>query len=94
MRKVIEVKQLGDYRLDLTFDNGSQGIVDLSDLVGKGVFQAWHDQHAFASVRIGPSGELAWGDHIDLCPDSLYLRITGKKPEDLFPNLKTEPANA
>ena len=39
-------------------------------------------------MRIGSSGELAWGDEIDICPDALYLRITGKKPEDLFPKLQ------
>jgi len=24
-----------------------------------------------------------WGDQIDLCPDALYLRATGKEPEDI-----------
>ncbi len=38
-------------------------------------------------VRIGSGGELAWSDEIDLCPDAMYLRITGKKPGDLFPAL-------
>ena len=94
MRKIVEVKLVEDYRLGLVFDDGTQGIADLSDLVGRGVFLAWNEKNAFASVCIGPSGELVWGDQIDLCPDSLYLRVTGKKPEDLFPNLKTEPANA
>ena len=45
-------------------------------------------------VRIGASGELLWTDQVDLCPDSLYLKITGKLPEDLFPFLKGESAHA
>jgi len=36
MRKVCTVKVLQDYRLDLTFDDGVRGQVDLSDLVGRG----------------------------------------------------------
>jgi hypothetical protein len=94
MRMVKEVKSLGQYRLDLLFDDGVRGTVDLSDLVGKGVFALWRDQEAFERVGIGSSGELTWDDQIDLCPDALYLKATGKKPEDIFPSLRSEPAHA
>jgi hypothetical protein len=94
MRRINDVKFLGDYRLELVFDDGVTGIVDLSDLVGKGVFALWRDRAAFARVRIGNSGELIWDDQVDLCPDALYLKATGKKPEDLFPALRREPSHA
>ena len=94
MRRVTKVHVLPDYRLELTFDDGVSGTVDLSTLVGKGVFALWRDYGAFESVQIGPSGELVWGDKVDLCPDSLYLRATGKEPEDVFPALRHEPAHA
>ena len=94
MRRINKVQVLAGYCLELTFDDGVRGIADLSDLAGKGVFALWNDRAAFEQVRIGSSGELAWGDRIDLCPDSLYLRITGKTPEDLFPSLQHEPAHA
>jgi len=94
MRKVLKAKALQGYRLDLDFDDGVSGTVDLSDLAGKGVFALWNDRSAFEQVRVGPSGELIWGDQIDLCPDALYLKVTGKKPEDVFPALRSEPAQA
>jgi hypothetical protein len=94
MRKIVKVKALQGYRLELEFDDGVRGVVDLSDLAGKGVFSVWQDRRAFEEVRIGPSGELAWGDQVDLCPDALYLKVTGKKPEDLFPVLRQEPSHA
>jgi len=90
MRKISEVKVLQGYRLELVFDDGVSGIVDLSGLVGKGVFTIWSDRRIFEQVRIGSFGELIWGDQIDLCPDALYLRATGKKPEDVFPSLRCE----
>jgi hypothetical protein len=31
---------------------------------------------------------------IDLCPDSLYLKVTGRKPEEIFPSLGFEPVYA
>lgn len=94
MRKITQVKVLQGYRLELTFDDGVCGTVDLSDLAGKGVFALWHDRHFFEQVRIGSFGELVWSDEIDLCPDSLYLKVTGKKPEDVFPALRPESAHA
>jgi hypothetical protein len=94
MRKITRVEVLRAHRLELTFDDGISGTVDLSDLVGKGVFSCWNDLSVFAQVRIGPSGELVWNEQVDLCPDSLYLKVTGKRPEDLFPALRSEPVRA
>jgi hypothetical protein len=31
---------------------------------------------------------------VDLCPDALYLRVTGKSPEEKFPALQHELAHA
>jgi len=94
MHKITKVNAAQGFRLELTFDDGVSGAVDLSDLAGKGVFAPWLDPAAFARVKIGSSGELAWGDEIDLCPDAMYLRVTGKKPEDVFPGLRQEAARA
>jgi hypothetical protein len=94
VRKVTEVVVLDGYKLDLTFDDGARGTVDLSHLAGKGVFELWLDRAAFEAVRIGPSGELAWGDQADLCPDSLYMKATGRRVEDVFPDSRREAASA
>ena len=94
MRKIAKVKVIQGYRLELEFDDGVSGVVDLSDMVGKGVFALWRDRQAFEQVRIGSAGELVWGDQVDLCPDALYLKVTGKAPEDIFPALRHEPAHA
>jgi hypothetical protein len=88
MHKIVKVTILKDYKVNLEFADGRQGVADLSHLVGKGVFALWNDYEAFRNVTIGSSGELLWSDRVDLCPDALYLKITGQKPEDLFPNLK------
>ncbi len=94
MRKISIVKVLQEYRLELEFDDGICGTVDLSDLAGKGVFSLWLDYRAFEQVSIGSSGQLVWSDQIDLCPDALYLKVTGKKPEDVFPALRHETTRA
>ncbi|MFH1777559.1 MAG: DUF2442 domain-containing protein [Candidatus Omnitrophota bacterium] len=88
MYKIIEVKVLSDYNIWIKYSDGTEGTLNLSHLVGKGVFSSWKNYDKFKEVSIGASGELLWGKETDLCPDSLYLQITGKKPEELFPNIK------
>ena len=88
MPKPVEVKPLDSYRLGIKFSDGVEGIVDLSEFAGKGVFERWNDYCEFQKVHIGPDGEIAWSDEIDLCPDALYLKVTDKKAEDLFPKLR------
>ena len=83
MHKVTHIDVLDEYRLSLTFEDGTCGTVDLSDLVGSGVFALWNRYEDFRNVRIGDSGELVWSDEVDLCPDSLYLQVTGKSPEEI-----------
>lgn len=94
MKKITRVEVLKDYRLALAFDDGVQGTVDLHKLAGSGVFAIWNDYDSFKNVIIGDSGELVWSDQVDLCPDSLYLQITGKKAEDVFLVLEKECAHA
>ena len=94
MLKLIQAEPLSGYKLRLRYADGVTGDVDLSHLVGKGVFQLWNDADAFARVSIGTAGELRWSEEVDLCADALYLEITGKEPEEVFPSLRKVPVHA
>lgn len=87
MFKPFEVKALPHYKVWLRYEDGAAGEVDLAHLAGKGVFERWNDYQAFEQVYIGSQGQIAWSEQIDLCPDTLYFALTGKKPEDVFSNL-------
>ena len=89
-----EVRARQGYRLWLRYDDGVEGEVDLSDLAGRGVFAAWQDRAFFEAVSIDDAGAIAWGGDIELCPDAVYLRLTGKSPEDIFPNVKLVSSGA
>jgi Protein of unknown function (DUF2442) len=90
----IEVKALPNYRLWLRYADGVTGEVDLSHLAGKGVFAHWNVPGEFERVHVGPLGSISWTEDIDICPDALYMEITGKAPEQLFPALLPRAANA
>jgi hypothetical protein len=90
----VAVKPRPDYRIWLRYDDGMEGEVDLSDLAGRGVFARWTDPDVFRSVRVGAHGAIEWDADIDLCPDALYMRLTGKSPEELLPALRSAHADA
>ncbi len=52
MARPIEVKALANFRVWLRYDDGTEGVVDLSDLAGRGVFKAWNDATFFNAVRL------------------------------------------
>jgi hypothetical protein len=86
MLKPTHVKALPGYRLRIRYSDGFEGEVDLSNLVGQGVFTLWNDYAAFERVHIGEHGQIAWNEEIDLCADALYLQMTGKQIDDVFSN--------
>ena len=92
--KLIEISPRDDFRLFLRYDDGANGEVDLSSYAGKGVFVAWLEPRVFEQVKLAEAGHPEWPGEIDLCPDSLYMQLTGKKPEEVFPSLRNLPASA
>ncbi len=76
--EITAVQALPEYRLALRFADGVEGEVDLSELVGQGVFAAWRDPAIFGAAFIDrESGTVAWPGGIDLAPDQLHREIAG-----------------
>jgi hypothetical protein len=92
--RIISAKPLRKFCLEIRFNNGDSGVVDLSSLAGRGVFAEWNRPGVFEQVEVTSEGAVEWPGEIDLCPDSLYLRMTGQQPQDLFPNLRERVTNA
>lgn len=92
--KLIEVKSKENFRLFVRYDDGANGEVDLSAYAGRGVFDAWLKPGMFEQVRLADAGHPAWPGGIDLCPDALYMKLTGKRPEEVFPTLNHLSAHA
>ncbi len=86
MVRLVQVDPRPHYRLWLRYADGVQGEVDLSDLVGQGVFELWNDEREFQKARATRSS-VVWNDEVDLDAASLYMQLTGKKAEDVFPDL-------
>jgi hypothetical protein len=81
---VTDVRYLGDYRLFLRFDDGEAGEIDMAQyLTFDGVFADLRDPRKFAGVRLLKEwGTIGWPNDVDLDPEVLYSRVTGKPLPD------------
>ena len=94
MTQPIEVKPRNGFKLWLRFSDGTEGVVDLSRLAGRGVFRCWDDADAFKAVRVAEHGSVVWRDDVELCPDALYLQVTGKAVDEVMPEVRHLPRDA
>ena len=70
------------FRIWLHYSDGTSGELDLSHLAGRGVFAAWDEPGCFERVHIAPHRAIAWSDALELCPDALYMDLTGRDDPD------------
>jgi hypothetical protein len=92
--KIVELSPRENYRLFLRYEDGTEGVVDLSSLAGRGVFASWLVPGIFEQAKLSDAGVPEWPGEIDLCADSLYMQLTGKSAEEIFPKLRRILAHA
>jgi hypothetical protein len=70
---VTDVEVIGEYRLRLTFADGTVGDVDFAERDWRGVFEPLRDPQYFARVTVdAEAGTIAWPDGLDMAPEPLY----------------------
>lgn len=77
---VISVRPLDGYRLQLQFEDGVTGIVNVEELVDfTGVFEYLVDEERFAQINLNEElGVVCWPNGADLDSDVLYSVVTGR----------------
>ena len=77
MLKPVAVEPREGFCIWIRYEDGAEGEIDLSDVAGKGVFKVWEDRNFFERVYVSDHRSIAWDDELELCPDSLYMELTG-----------------
>lgn len=73
LRDITAVEVVGDFRLRLTFDDGTVGDVEFADRAWRGVLEPLGDPAFFAQVCVDPESDtIAWPNGVDLAPEPLY----------------------
>jgi Protein of unknown function (DUF2442) len=63
----------GEYRLRLTFEDGTVGDADFSGREWRGVFERLNDPAEFARVEVdAEAGTITWPGGMDMAPEPLY----------------------
>ena len=79
--RVRQVHHCSEYRLELSFTDGTTGEFDFKErVVGRGgVFGPLEDVAFFRQVQVdSEAGTIVWPNGVDLCPDVLYSLVTGR----------------
>ena len=79
LHDVVSATHVGEYRVELVFDDGKTGVVDFSKYIDRGgVFERLRDPEFFRSFTVDREfGVITWGGEIDIAPETLYAEATG-----------------
>lgn len=90
--KVVVVKYINDYNVEVTFDDGVSGTIDLSELVNQGIFIELKDKKKFATL-FSNGYSIGWSDELEIDAALIYAEITGKRPEAFFNTNSSHASN-
>jgi hypothetical protein len=78
LKDIISVQVRHPHQLHLRFEDGVEGLVDLTQIIEfSGVFAPLRDPDYFATVQVNPEiGTIVWSNGADLDPDVLYAIVT------------------
>ncbi len=74
MISVISAKYLKDYEIELVFDNGKKGVVDLAKTLQqdhRAIFKELLDKEKFCKFKVN-ADTVVWQNGLDLAPEFLY----------------------
>ena len=82
MLHITKAKYLTDYKVQVVFNDGKEGVADLSDALRGPVFDPLKDKKLFAQLRLDKEMEtIAWPNGADLAPEYVYYRAFKDVPE-------------
>ena len=74
---VREAKYLDGYRIQLRFNDGSEGVVGLGDSLDGEIFEPLKDPAQFKAFRVDPDIEtIVWENGADMAPEYLYGKMS------------------
>jgi len=78
---LIKADYVKDFKINLVFEDGKAGIVDLEKIIKKGgIFTELKDQKKFKLFFIHKELKvLTWDNEIDIAPETLYKLSVGEK---------------
>lgn len=75
MFKLLSISPLESHRIEVRFDDGVQGMVDLTPRLFGPMFEALKDEALFMQATVDEFGAVCWPNGADLAPDALHEQL-------------------
>jgi hypothetical protein len=79
LNHVTRVTPLANHRLEVEFQDGVYGTIDLSDRLFGEMFEPLRDEAAFREVSIDNFGTICWPNGADLAPDAIHRTLIHRR---------------
>ncbi len=78
---ITDAKYLNGFKIEVSFNNGRQGVADLSDALEGKMFEALKDTAKFSSFFIDKELEtIVWPNGADLAPEYVFFKAFKNDP--------------
>ena len=79
---VSDATYIEDFKINIVFNNGRKGVVDLTDSLYGPVFEPLKNATLFSQVFVHKDLEtISWPNGADLAPEYLYFKAFQNEPE-------------
>ena len=76
MLEVVSARHIADYTIEVWFNDGNGGVVDLKDALWGPVFEPLRDLTQFCQFEVSPvMHTICWKNDADLAPEFLYEKL-------------------
>src|ERR1700683_2721059 len=79
LNQVTRVTPLPNYRLEIEFQDGVYGTIDLSDRLFGEMFEPLRDEAMFREVSVDNFGAICWPNGADLAPDAIHKKLIHRR---------------
>jgi len=79
MHKIIKATAHPGFIIELTFDDGATGLVDISSHLYGPMFEPLNDPAFFNKISVDAFGAICWPNNADLSPGTLYTELQETK---------------
>ena len=82
MLEITEVEYIACFTVQVAFNDGKKGLVDLSQALWGPMFESLRDLGEFRKIKVsGVLHTICWENEADLAPEYVYERMVEQSPE-------------
>ncbi|MCP5357638.1 MAG: DUF2442 domain-containing protein [Pseudomonadales bacterium] len=85
MLHIKSIRYLKDFKLWVSFDDGTEGTIDFDGKLHGSIFEPLSDRHFFSRASVDPELEtIVWPNGADLAPEFIKALHTSQHKKDSF----------